>query len=283
MVLHHVAQRARLVVISAAPFDAERLGDGDLHMVDMRVVPHRLEQRVGEAQRHQVLHRFLAEIMIDAEDRRFGKDAADRVVDRGGADAVATDRLLNDDARALRGQTVRADPLGDRTKQVGAGRKIIGARAFVGAERRLQAIPTGVAGDVDGEIVETGEEALDPLCAASVLGCELGHRFPDARLERSAVERAARDADDARRFAELIVHLAMKESRIELAIGQGRRCRRKRRDRTVRLWSVSGPWIVSLRLAGLLTQGHGAARVTASRRRRRGRAASRRFGQRVLE
>ena len=57
-----------LVVIGAAAFDAERFGDRDLHVVDMRVVPQRLEQGVGEAQRHQVLHRFLAEIVVDAED-----------------------------------------------------------------------------------------------------------------------------------------------------------------------------------------------------------------------
>ena len=39
MVLHHVPHRARFVVVAAAPLDAERLGDGDLDMVDMRGVP----------------------------------------------------------------------------------------------------------------------------------------------------------------------------------------------------------------------------------------------------
>ena len=45
------------------------LGHGDLHVVDRQVVPERLEQGVGEAQRDQVLHRLLAEVVVDAEDR----------------------------------------------------------------------------------------------------------------------------------------------------------------------------------------------------------------------
>ena len=50
MVLHHVAQGARGLVIGAAAFDADGFGDGDLDMVDMGGVPQGLEQRIGEAQ-----------------------------------------------------------------------------------------------------------------------------------------------------------------------------------------------------------------------------------------
>ena len=68
MVGHHVAQRAGGVVEAAARADVDRLGGGDLDMVDVAVVPHRLEQRVGEARDHDVLHRFLAEEMVDPVD-----------------------------------------------------------------------------------------------------------------------------------------------------------------------------------------------------------------------
>ena len=78
MVLHHVADRARFFIVAAAPFDAERFGDGDLHVIDVRVIPKRLEQDVGEAQRHQVLHRFLAEIVVDAENIALEEHRADR-------------------------------------------------------------------------------------------------------------------------------------------------------------------------------------------------------------
>ena len=68
MVRHHVAQRAGRVVETAAVADAELLVDGDLDVVDMVAVPDRLEHAVGEAQHQDVLHRFLAEIMIDPVD-----------------------------------------------------------------------------------------------------------------------------------------------------------------------------------------------------------------------
>ena len=35
-------------------------------MIDEIVVPQRLEERVGEAENENVLHRVLAEIMVDA-------------------------------------------------------------------------------------------------------------------------------------------------------------------------------------------------------------------------
>ena len=70
MVLHHVAQRAGLVVELRAALDADVLGDGDLHVLDAAAPPQRLEQRIAEAQRQQVLHRLLAEIVIDAKDLR---------------------------------------------------------------------------------------------------------------------------------------------------------------------------------------------------------------------
>ena len=90
VVLHHVAQRAGLVVIGHAVFEADGLRDGDLHVVDMGGVPQRLVERVGKAQRHQVLHRLLAEIVVDAEDlvlaevfRRSGRSAPARTAGRG--------------------------------------------------------------------------------------------------------------------------------------------------------------------------------------------------------
>ena len=86
-------------VIIAASFNAQRLGDGDLHVIDVRVVPQRLEQDVGETKRHEVLHRLLAEVVIDAEDISLEENRADHIVDGRGAVAIFPDRLLYDDAR----------------------------------------------------------------------------------------------------------------------------------------------------------------------------------------
>ena len=68
MVLEDVADRARLLVVAGAPLDADRLGDGDLHVVDELPVPDRLEDAVGEPQRQHVLDGLLAEVVVDAED-----------------------------------------------------------------------------------------------------------------------------------------------------------------------------------------------------------------------
>jgi hypothetical protein len=64
---------------SRARADAEVLGGGDLDVVDVVAVPHRLEQEVGEAEREDVLHRLLAEVVVDAEDLRLAEGSRRRV------------------------------------------------------------------------------------------------------------------------------------------------------------------------------------------------------------
>jgi len=81
VVLDHVADDARLVVELAAPFHAERLGHRDLDVLDVVAVEDRLEERVGETEVEEVLHRLFAEVVVDAEDRRLGEDLVQCVVE----------------------------------------------------------------------------------------------------------------------------------------------------------------------------------------------------------
>ena len=74
MVLDDVAGRADAVVVARPAADADVLGHGDLHVVDVVRVPDRVEQLVGEPQRQDVLHRLLAEVVVDAEHRLLGED-----------------------------------------------------------------------------------------------------------------------------------------------------------------------------------------------------------------
>src|SRR5262249_16058372 len=53
----------------APSLDAEGFGHGDLHTLDMVAIPERFQERVGEAEEEQVVHRPLAQVMVDAEDR----------------------------------------------------------------------------------------------------------------------------------------------------------------------------------------------------------------------
>ena len=77
-------------------------------------IPQPLEDRVGEAQRQQVLHRLLAEVVVDAEDLRLAEHRADLVVDLARRGEVVADRLFQHDARLLGDQAVRADVAADR-------------------------------------------------------------------------------------------------------------------------------------------------------------------------
>ena len=71
VVLDQVAQRPGLVVEAGAGTDPDVLGGSDLDGVDVVAVPQRLEHAVGEAKRHHVLDRLLAQVVVDAEDLRL--------------------------------------------------------------------------------------------------------------------------------------------------------------------------------------------------------------------
>ena len=96
MVLHHVAEHAGRVVVAAAALDVDRLGDVELDVVDVVLVPQRLEHAVGEAERQQVLHRLLAEVVIDAE-IWFSCQWARISVELQRRGEVGAERLLDDD------------------------------------------------------------------------------------------------------------------------------------------------------------------------------------------
>jgi hypothetical protein len=73
VVLDDVAGGADAVVVAGAAADADVLGHRDLHVVDVVAVPDRLEHGVAEPERQDVLHRLLAEVVVDAEDRLLGE------------------------------------------------------------------------------------------------------------------------------------------------------------------------------------------------------------------
>ena len=67
MVLDHVADRAGLIVESAAALDAEVLSHRDLDALDVVPVPERLHEGVGETEDEHVVYRPLSEVVVDAE------------------------------------------------------------------------------------------------------------------------------------------------------------------------------------------------------------------------
>ena len=114
---HHVAIGAGRLVEAGALAEPQRLGHVDLHVVDEVAVPDRLEQAVGEAERQDVLRRFLAEEMVDAEDLLLGEDLMQLGVQRHRAGQIGAEGLFHDDAAVLRRGRLRpaaAPPTGRR-------------------------------------------------------------------------------------------------------------------------------------------------------------------------
>ncbi len=95
---HHVAQRSGLFVEISATFDADAFGHRDLDMIDAVAIPDRLEQSVGETQRHDVLHRFLSQEMIDAVDLVFLEIFEQAGIERLGGILVMAEWLFHDQA-----------------------------------------------------------------------------------------------------------------------------------------------------------------------------------------
>src|SRR5512140_1531997 len=100
MVLHHVAQRAGIVIEGAAHFDTQVFRDGDLDVADGFAPPQRLEQGVAEAQREQVLDRGLAQVVVDPEDLFLTEHPAHGLVDGTVRRQVMAQRFFQHDAGA---------------------------------------------------------------------------------------------------------------------------------------------------------------------------------------
>ena len=97
MVLNHVADRARGIVIRTSPAGhAHFLGHGDLHRGNVPPVPDRFEDRVPQAEGQDVLDRFLAEVMVDPIDLVLTQHPRDVTIESAGTLEVVAERLLDD-------------------------------------------------------------------------------------------------------------------------------------------------------------------------------------------
>src|SRR5262249_43637770 len=65
-------------------------------------IPERFQERIGEAEEEHVVHRPLAQVMIDAEDRLLVEGAEQGAVKLLRREAIVTKRFFNNDARVVR-------------------------------------------------------------------------------------------------------------------------------------------------------------------------------------
>ena len=95
VVLDHVTRGSDAVVVAGPPADADVLGHGDLDVIDVVAVPHRLEHRVAETEGEDVLDGLLAEVVVDAEHRLRREHVGHHVVEHTGTGQVVAERLLH--------------------------------------------------------------------------------------------------------------------------------------------------------------------------------------------
>ena len=99
MVLDDVAHGAGFLVERPAGAHAYVFGDRDLDVVDVVLVPDRLEDPVGEPQGKDVLDRLLAEVVVDAVDLGLIEVPLELRVELLGTPEVPPERLLYDQPR----------------------------------------------------------------------------------------------------------------------------------------------------------------------------------------
>ena len=193
---HHVAERAGRLIEGRTHVEAQRLGHIDLHVVDEVPVPDRLEQAVGEAERQDVLRRFLAQEVVDPEDLLLGEEFMQPGVQRHRAGEIGAKGLLHDDAAALDETGFGQQP----HRRQGGGRRhaqIVQATALAGQgslgriDRRLQGAGAGRHRDVVQDRGESGPVRLVHLAAGESI-----ERFPGDLAQAVGVELVQRDADD---------------------------------------------------------------------------------------
>src|SRR5207248_4807850 len=99
VVLDHVAQRPGFFIIAGPGANSLGFAHGDLNVIDILMIPDRLEDAVCKPDNQEILNRLLAQVMIDAEDLRFVEDLRYRFVDLPRGVQVPADRLSDDDPR----------------------------------------------------------------------------------------------------------------------------------------------------------------------------------------
>ncbi len=81
--------------------DADRFCGGNLDVVNVVAVPERLDDVVGKAEDHDVLHGLFAEVVVDAVDLFFGKDLFKILVELFRGSQVVAERFFDDHARPV--------------------------------------------------------------------------------------------------------------------------------------------------------------------------------------
>ena len=114
MVLHDIANDAKLVKIASSAFCPKRLLERNLDIVNVIPVPRGAKKLVSESQNEQVLDHFLSKVMVDPEDFLFLPVRLQGSLQLPRTGQILAKRLFYNDSRdALFGVTVPLEVLRD--------------------------------------------------------------------------------------------------------------------------------------------------------------------------
>lgn len=97
MVLYHVLEQGRLVVVADPRPDVDRLCDDDLDVADVVSVPERLPDHVTPPECEDVHNGLLREVVVDSVDVLLPELLVQVVVEGDRAFVAPSERLLDDD------------------------------------------------------------------------------------------------------------------------------------------------------------------------------------------
>ena len=187
--------------------DADFLVDRDLDMVDVIAIPDRLEHAVGKAQHQDVLHRLLAEVMIDPVNLVLVDDLEQFVVQRAWRKRGRCRTAFRSPAAAMRAilpsacRCGRVPARSARTRWAASPDKTAGCRRF---ERLASSFSSLLAHRIErGRLLRIGLDAGDAFQQTlrdrfvHRAGGELAQALQQAVAQFLARHALAGDADHA--------------------------------------------------------------------------------------
>lgn len=173
MVLDHIPNGSRFLIIRTATLKTNIFGDRDLDVINIASIPDRLKDPVCQAEDEDILHGLFAEVVVNTVDLVLFKDLADLPVEFLGGGEIVSEGLFDDNPRpspsAVSVQTGGTKVLNDfriLARWCGQVENAIAGRATFLIDAIEQAGKLFVPGrivKIGLEIVDSGSETLPYL------------------------------------------------------------------------------------------------------------------------
>ena len=217
-------------------------------MIDVRAIPDRLEDGVGETGKQDVLDGFLAEIVVDAENLVLVQRLVDLLVQFDRRREIGAEGFLKDDPAPA---AILAELVGciqvrdDDRKQLWRHRQVVqptGVTAFPTGDQLVETLEVGSLGVLAAQIVQTGGESR-PLLIGERVGGELARPGQQLLTKGLVRERGTAETDDAKVLRQSILQVQVEQRRHQLAFGQVAGCAKNDDRRRSVFCHWGGPYV----------------------------------------